>query len=294
MQICRSVLFVALALSVACGHKKDQQKAAAAHDAAPPVAALSVDGKGVAALSRELFVAKTPLAEAAPGLPPPSEWRMVTATDGKGRNLYLRNPATAYEHQTLKLYLGAHGKPSLGLFREPSKPPPPPQLRSLARAPSLYLDGLDAIEIRTQEQKVPPPPQAVLQLRVGAAAPVAISQADLDGIEKIDPPGNRDDARGWRLRDVLAGHLPAGTSPAVHIVAEDGKLDLPAGTLTDDEQLVYLKVNRRGLFRLQWWKNAKDRRAVAGELRGVSLIEVGNGLNKDQGTPSSSARPAPK
>ncbi len=272
--------------------QEEAEKAAAAHDAAPPVAALTVDGKGFAALSRDLFANKTPLAEAAPGLPPPSKWRMVTATDGKGRNLYLHDPATAYEHQTLKLYLGAHGEPSLGLFREPTSPPPPPQLRSLARAPTLFLDGLDAIEIRTHEEKVPPPPEAQLRLRVGDAAPVAISQADLDGIAKVNPPGNRDDARGWRLRDVLAGRIPDGTSPAIHIVGDDGDLELPAGTLTDDAQLVYLKVNRRGLFRLQWWKSSKDRRAVAGELRGVSLIEVS--LSKDRGTPSRTARPSPK
>lgn len=290
MQLRRVSLFVALSLLAACGHKKKQQKAEAAHDAAPPVAALTVDGKGFAALSRDLFVAKTPLAEAAPGLPPPSKWRMVTATDGKGRNLYLRDVATAYQHQTLKLYLGAHGKPSLGLFREPSDPPPPPQLRSLARAPTLFLDGLDAIEIRTHLEKAPPPPQARLQLRIGDAPPVAISQADLAGVKKTDPPGNRDDARGWRLRDVLAGRIPDGASPAIHVVADDGDLELPAGTLTDDAQLVYLKVNRRGLFRLQWWKDAKDRRTVAGELRGVSMIEI----SKDPGTPSRSAKPSPK
>ncbi len=269
----RSLILVAIPLLVACGHKK-KHEAPPADDAAPPVAALTVDGKGVAALSRDLFAARRPLAEAVPGLPPPAAWRMVTATDGKGRNLYLRNPATAYEHQTLKLYLGAHGEPSIGLFRDPSNPPPPPRLRSLARAPTLYLDGLDAIEIRTQEEKVPPSPQATLQLQVGNAPPVAITSDDLAGVKKISPPGAHDDAHGWRLRDVLGSRLPPGTSPAVHVVADDGNLDIPAGALTDDKQLVFLKVNRRGLFRLQWWKDATNRRDVAGELRGVSRIEV--------------------
>lgn len=281
-----SLIVLCAALALGCSKKRSRDQAPAPVPADPPGVAVTRDGAAVASLLAAAFDAGQPL-ESVAALGPASEWRLVTARGEGGRELYVRDPARAYDGHTIKLYRDQRGRPSLGVFRGP-RPNAPERLAGLAAAPVIYLSGVASIEVRTQKEDLPEATVPSLELRVaGADGPLTITGTSLEALAAIKPPDQRESSTGWLLRDVIGAAHPVAGAPAVQLVDEGGgTLDIPAGTLTDPRQVLFLKLNRRGQYRFKWWKldgaapdgsapgKAQQGATVVHEMRGVRAIQV--------------------
>lgn len=279
------MILLCAGLALGCGKKREQEPAPAPSPEVEGIAVLR-DGSPVATLPAAAFTAEQPLTSVAE-LGPASEWRLVTARGDGGRELYIRDPARAYEGHTIKLYRDQRGKPALGVFRNP-RTATPRQLEGLAAAPVIYLTDVASIDVRTQKEELPEAKDPSLELRVpGAGGPITLEGTQLQALTAMKAPDQRESSTGWSLADVIrAGHAVAG-APAVQLIDEGGgTLDIPAGTLTDPTQILFLKLNRRGQYRFKWWKRegpppvddapgkAQQHVTVVQEMRGVRAIHV--------------------
>ncbi|HUH02723.1 MAG TPA: hypothetical protein VML75_12075 [Kofleriaceae bacterium] len=280
-----TMTFLCVGLALGCGKKREQEPATAPAPEAGAVAVLR-DGTPVATLPAAAFAAEQPLASVTE-LGPPGEWRLVTGRGEGGRELYIRDPARAYDGHTIKLYRDQRGQPAVGVFRNP-RPTTPRQLEGLAGAPVIYLTGVASIDVRTQKEDLPAAKEPSLELRVpGTGGPITLEGTQLQALAALEPPDRRESSTGWSLADVIgAGHALDG-APAVQLIGEGGAtLDIPAGALTDPTQILLLKLNRRGQYRFKWWKRegapppdhapgkAPQHATVVQEMRGVQAIQV--------------------
>jgi hypothetical protein len=283
----RTVCLIGLvAAAFGCSKKREQPPAPAPAPAIAEGVGVLRDGAPVATVPAAGFDSGQPLSSVTE-LGPAAEWRLVTVRGDGGRELYVRDPAREYQGHTIKLYRDPRGRAAVGVFRDGASADAT-KLSGLAAAPVVFLAGVSSIDVRTQKEELPAAPASSIELRVrGSDQPITLDGARLASLPEVKPPDQREGSSGWSLREVIAaGHAFTG-APAIELVDEAGtRLEIPAGALADDKQLLFIKLNRRGQFRFKWWqltgaaptgqdagKAAKNVKLL-GELRAVRAIHL--------------------
>lgn len=257
----RIAILCALAL-LACGKSSSSDKRQATEvvpdrDAAAVEAGgvgVLVDGATVTTLDPGMFAARTEITGVS-GLPDSAGWKSLTARAGK-RALSLL-PRDGY---AIRLYQ-ADGAPAIGAFAD-----------GAPDRPEQYLVGIEVIEIAVRPQRVAGP-MAGLEIRRAAGSAASVDWNAVGEASVIPPDG--DPVKGWLVSRLLDGHVGASDAPAlvVHGV-DDEKVDVPAGILRDPGHVLFVKVNRRGMYRFRWFEGTGKDAPVRGELRGVTGIEI--------------------
>jgi hypothetical protein len=282
--VIRLVLIAALACApAACKSKsssdsKDESQAEVESSAgqerpaepAQAEVAITRDGNKIAVAPPTAFTNRWPLAKVGK-LPPVEKWKLVTANGADGKQLFISDVTEKHPGHEIRFYRDSQGRPSIGLFRNPAAGEPAPDPSSAIAAPVVHLRNVQSIDVKTQ---LPKPQVAPVRITVEqkGAEPIVIDETAFQDAEQVLPPDG-EQTRGWSLAALLAPHLGDGKAPALVVSGGGKSVEIPKGALTADDQLLFLKINRRGELRFRWYVT-KPKVDVKGELRGLSKVEV--------------------
>lgn len=264
-----------------CGHDK----------APPPPASDSGSGSAAAPAGIELFlndvsigtiqpaqVASWPRLDAmVPGdARKLGTWELVSLAGKKPRPAELAHPSSSFPDMVPAIFPGDGGAPAFGMF----------DAVELAKRgkPAMHEDHITAIRIKVTQGGNRgqnddgggggggnDPTKLVIMVKTPAGT-TTITGNQLLGIPRTPAPDNPDH-KGWRLQALLDA---AGVKTYAHLVltSADGlSLTLDKKDISDSS-VPFIKLNKAGILRLRVMKKAGGGWNPAGDVRGLTGIEV--------------------
>ncbi len=267
-----------------CG--SSSEPSASASSSAPPSSSsapavagapvdVSLDGASIAKIAPSELGTRRPLGEWLPeAARPTTGWRTLEARSGK-RTLKIRDVAERYPDQDVALFVDGAGAVAIGLFRRETAEMPAWMKAKLAE-PTVSLDGVETIEVRTREREPEKSAAALeLQVRGGEARPVTETELTQLATRGRRSGSGRGDGKGGGnprkkqaapLAELVALSTPLAEVEQVVASSPNGRLSIQGSELRTADFAGSIRRNRRGELVL--------RVGEARELRGVTAIEI--------------------
>ncbi len=294
---------VVLLVAAACSKASDESSAKRSPSAPPPPAVeipadlhipVEVDGQPGEPINKARLSAARPdfsdgdrsawkLTQLL-GAPFARDGAVVEALSSTGVSVALARPTSDKAPQPV-LFLTRRGEVVVALVN-PANPFPKyhGQGGRLRRPgdPRPRLSGISALHVRVESADAQSQWQAMEQAGKQSLAGLEV---DVDG--KVQQPtaqqlatiptmnirGDQGDRRVvWSLRDVVAV-VAAPSARPTEVVGEDGPVPVDVAAWNDAGQTPILRVNRRGMIKLQWIGHG-GKVADDGEVRGVRVLRV--------------------
>ena len=277
-----SLRYLALAFVLACGHKDDEPRPA---PAPPPTVTAAQPG------TIEIFVDDQSVAHVAPAQL--ASWpRLDSLVPGPARRLgtwqdlavkaaaetkQLHKPSDAYRDLVPVLYVGDDGKPAFGMFD-------PVELANHGK-PKLGEQNVSEVRIalakgggrgenESGDGGGADPTKLVIAIKTPAG------ESKLDGVKLLAiprqgmPGDDSNEPRGWTLTTLLDA---AGIKTFQKLMLADVSgqaLSLEKADFDPKVSVPFVKLNRQGSLRVTVFKKQGEGWQRAGDLRGLSSIEV--------------------
>lgn len=288
ISLCLPAIAVAAlgALALGCsGDKKPASQGSAASAGSGSAAAAPAAAPG----GVELFVNDTSVATIQPALiarwprldtlvPADARklgtWELVTVQTGRPKPAELAHPSSNYPDMVPAVFPGEDGAPAFGMFDAV-------ELAKKGKA-ALREDHVTQIRIKLAQGgnrgqnddgggAAADPTKLVVTVKTKAGTSTLTGE-QLLALPREATPGNPDQ-KGWRLAALLDA---AGVKAYDRLVLSDASgtnLTLDKADISDTS-VPFIKLNKQGSLRLRVWKKAGDGWNGAGDLRGLSAIEV--------------------
>lgn len=218
------------------------------------------------------------------GAPFARKGAVVEALSSNGVSVALAHPASDKAPQPV-LFLTRRGEVVVALV-DPANPFPKyhGQGGRLRRPgdPRPRLSGVSALHVRVESADAQSQWQAMEQAGKQTLAgleidvdgkPLRLTAKQLATIPTMNIRGDQGDRRVvWSMRDVVAV-VAAPSAHPTEVVGEDGAAPIDLAAWNDAAQTPILRVNRRGMIKLQWIGQG-GKVEDGGEVRGVRVLHV--------------------
>ena len=201
-------------------------------------------------------------------------WELVSVQGGKPKPTEVAHPSSAFPDMVPAVFPGDGGAPAFGMFD-------PVELARKGK-PAMREDHVTSIRIKVAQggnrgqnddgnTGAADPTKLVVTVKT-AAGVSSLTGDKLLGLPREGTPGSPDQ-KGWRLTTLLDA---AGIKAFDHLVLSDAggtnltldKADVSATSIP------FIKLNKQGLLRFKLYKKTGDGWNAAGDLRGLTAIEV--------------------
>lgn len=274
--IAAALTSVTVLSATACGSHDPELGPASSGSATRPSASaavarsvtISVDGAAVAEVQPSQLTTRKRLVDLVPGASSPgAPWRSLEAHSGK-RTIKLRELDTTYADQDACLFLDASSQPSIGMFRRTTEDMPPWMMAKLS-VPTVTLDAVEALDLRTKERDVLAGVTVELAIRGGEKR--ALSDADLGQLREKGRGDGDGGARKQRRQGTPLARVIEIASPLAEVLevvatSPDRSVTITGAELRAKSFAGSLRRNRRGQLVLRVGEDT--------ELRGVTGLEI--------------------
>jgi hypothetical protein len=201
-------------------------------------------------------------------------WELVSLQSGKPKPTELAHLSSSFPDMVPAVFPGDGGAPAFGMF----------DAVELARKgkPAMREDHVTAIRIKLAQGSnrgqnddgngaAADPTKLVIAIKT-AAGMSSLTGPQVLALPREGTPGSPDQ-KGWRLTALLDA---AGVKTFEHLVLSDAggtNLTLDKADVSD-ASVPFLKLNKQGVLRLKVYKKTGDGWDAAGDLRGLTAIEV--------------------
>lgn len=223
-----------------------------------------------------------------------SKWKVLRASGAGGARLAVDKPAERLRNREVALYRDQAGTMSVGVFRTVSADAPP-AVKQAAEKPSLFVRGVEEIEVWTVEppKKAAPPPKPGVPLTLaGTNKRVDVNRAFLMKLRQVPKTqvrealvgGRRNNVKekkhihpGWSLKRVVRALGRPRDIVKVTLEAKNGRtIELTGEELTDKQRENHhlLLLNERDALNYHGLPHGEDAGTPVARARDLVAIIV--------------------
>jgi hypothetical protein len=203
-------------------------------------------------------------------------WKSIAVQTAAGRGPDLMQPTDTYPDMVAALFIGANGKPALGMFdlvELANRGAPKWQQADVKEVHVLVATGSGRGEHDDGNGAVADPTALTLSFTVNGAT-TKITGRDLLALPRENQPGEEGDAKGWALSSILKSqkiNVPARVrltdAAGVNLVLEKSDFD-------PQTSIPFVKLNKQGSLRFRVLKKKGEVWIKGADLRALASVEL--------------------